>query len=83
MDGDFKYKDRRIDFKITDNKGIIVRNGVEKMSRFITFYLENENLGTYAIYGDAEQMCNISFEDAQKEFENHILQGNLDKSKIL
>lgn len=83
MDGNFKYGNKRIDFKITDNKGIIVRNGVEKMSRFITFYLEDKNLGTYAIYGDAEQMCSISFEDAQKEFEKHILDGSLERSNII
>jgi hypothetical protein len=65
-DGFFVHEGNRIFYNITENdRPIQMINGVEKMSRFITFYDAGEqNLGTRAIYGEIEKLQNIWPEDA-------------------
>lgn len=67
MDGSFDYKGIKIRFRITDNvnSGVCIVNGIEKMSRYITFYDECGNsIGVKSIYGNVEEMQNITVQQA-------------------
>lgn len=68
-DGFFVYENRKISYRITDNYKPIKN---EKMSCFINFFENKENLGVYAIYGDVEEMTNITSEVAKKWFDKYI-----------
>lgn len=77
-DGSFIFEDKKIEFKITDNnKPPVFRGGIEKMSRYITFYYSSENLGTYSIYGEVEELTNISAEYAERKFKEYKVYGKL------
>lgn len=67
MDGSFDYKGVKIRFQITDNvnSGLYIVNGIEKISRYITFYDEcGNNIGVKSIYGNVEEMQNITVQQA-------------------
>lgn len=72
MDGSFDYKGSKISFQITDDQtsGVYMLNGVEKMSRYINFYDScGNNVGAKRIYGNVEEMQNITIQQASLWYE--------------
>lgn len=73
MDGKFEYEGEIIYYRITDDtKPIRMVKGVEKMSRYISFYKENgEPIGTTSIYDTYERMSNITHFDAEEWYKGY------------
>lgn len=69
-DGSFNYQGRKISYKIIDNSNKPIEN--EKMSRYINFCENGNNLGVKGIYGYVEDMTNISSIDARKWFDEYL-----------
>lgn len=67
-DGSFILNGDTIYYHIVDDKKPIrTIKGVEKISRYINFYdINNNHIGVKQIYGDFEDLSNISSYDAEE-----------------
>lgn len=74
FDGSFQYNGHTISYWITDNFNEIKHN---KMSRYIHFYKDGNNIGCTSIYGHVENMTNLTILDAEKYFLQSLEQGSI------
>lgn len=73
MDGSFECDGEIIYYKIIDDTRPIIKvQGVERMSRYISFYKESgEPIETISVYDTYEIMTNISHFDVKEWYQKH------------
>lgn len=75
MDQFIENDGRTIDYKVVDNysEKPVVRKGVERIGRYIHYYDEKgEFIKMERIYGEYDDMQNISAIVAKRHFENNL-----------
>lgn len=70
MDGIFTYDGQQIEYKIEDDSNCTLKTvkGIEKLARWMNFYLNKEHCGVIRIYDDADILCNITPDYALEQF---------------